>query len=64
MSFPIEASLREVTDPPIYQRTAPEAARFCATGLLAHAIGLRFGVTDKTTAKAIRWFVGCFDGAS
>ena len=64
MSLPIEASLREVTDPPIYQPIAPEAARLRATGLSAHAIGLRFRVTDKTTAKAIRWFVGRSDGAS
>ena len=27
VSLPIEAPLRGVTDPPIYQRIAPEAAR-------------------------------------
>ena len=55
---PIEASLREVTDLPIYQRIAPEAARLREAGLSDHAIGLRFRVSDKTAAKAIRWFHG------
>ena len=62
--LPIDTPLREVTDPPIYQRIAPEAARFRATGLSDHAIGLRFRVTDKTAAKAIRWFLARSDGAS
>ena len=58
MSLLIEAPLREVTDPPIYQRIAPEAARLRELGLSDHAIGLCFRVTDKTAAKAIRWFLG------
>ena len=56
--------LREVTDPPIYQRIALEAARLRELGLSDHAIGLRFCVTDKTAAKAIRSFLGRSDGAS
>ena len=64
VSLVIEAPLREVTAPPIYQRIAPEAARLRAAGLSDHAICLRFRVTDKTAAKAIRWFLGRSDGAS
>ena len=64
VTLSIEAPLREMTDPPIYQRIAPEAARFRAAGLSDHAIGLRFRVTDKTAAKAIRWFLARSDGAS
>ena len=64
VSLPIEAALREVTHPPIYQRIAPDAARFCAAGLSDHAIGLRLRVADKTAAKAIRWFLARSDGAS
>ena len=64
MSLPIEAPLREVTDPPIYPRIAPEAARLRELGLSDHAIGIRFRVTDKTAAKAIRWFLARSDGAS
>ena len=64
VSLLIEAPLREVTDPPIYQQIAPEAARLRAAGRSDHAIGLRFRVTDKTVAKAIRWFLGRSDGAS
>ena len=55
---------RDVTDPPIYRRIASEAAQLRALGLLDHAIGLRFGVTDKTAAKAICWFLGRSAGAS
>ena len=64
VSLPIEAPLCEVTAPPIYQRIAPEAARLRELGLSDHAIAVRFGVTDKTAAKAIRWFLGRSDGAS
>ena len=58
MRLPIETPLREVTDPPIYQRIAPEAARLREAGLSDHAIAVDFGVTDKTIAKAIRWLRG------
>ena len=64
MTISIEAPLPDMTDPPIYQRIAPDAARFRAAGLSDHAIGLRLRVTDKTAAKLIRWFLGRSDGAS
>lgn len=62
--LPIDAPLRDLTSPPLYQRMAPEAARLRAAGLSDHAIGLRFRVTDKTAAKAIRWFLGRLAGPS
>lgn len=43
---------------------APEASRPRAAGLWDLAIAVRFGVTDKTAAKAIRWFLVRSDGAS
>ena len=64
VSLPIEAPIREVTDPPIYQRMAPEAARLREAGFSDHAIAVRFRVTDKTAAKAIRWLRGRSDGGS
>ena len=64
MSLLIEAPLREVTDPPIYQRMAPEAARLRELGLSDRAIGVQFGVTDNTAAKAIRWFQARCAGTS
>ena len=64
MTLPIESPLCEVTDPPIYQRIAPEAVRLREAGLSDQALGIRFCVTDKTAAKAIRWFLARSDGAS
>ena len=64
VSLLIEAPLREVMPPSIYQRIAPAAARLRELGLSDRAIGVQFGVTDNTAAKAIRWFQARCAGTS
>ena len=43
---------------PVYQRLAARAAELGLEGRTDHSIALELGVTDKTVAKAIRWFLG------
>ena len=50
-----EVALVETSDPPVYQRIARRAQRLRELGLSDRIIAARFGVTDKTVAKAIAW---------
>ena len=54
--LPLEVPLGVALEPPLYQRIAPEAARFRALGLSDQRIAARLRVDAKTVAKAIRWF--------
>ena len=54
--FPFSVDLVEVEPPPTYQRIAAEASRLRQLGLPDSKIAAALGVTDKTVAKAIRWF--------
>lgn len=53
---PIEADFIEVFEPPRYQAIAPQAAKLRRLGYPDNLIAACTGVTDKTVAKAIRWF--------
>ena len=53
--MPFEVALVETSEPPRYQRIARKALHLRELGLSDRAIALRLNVTDKTTAKAIRW---------
>ena len=55
---PRETALRRVGEPPIYQRIAPRAAWLRDLGYPDTLIAQCIGVTDKTVAKALRWFAG------
>ena len=50
--------LRERRPTPVYQRSAAKAVSLRYRGYSAHAIAVELRVTDKTVAKAIRWFKG------
>jgi transposase len=49
-------ALVETSELPAYQRIARNALHLRELGLSDRAIAARLGVTDKTVAKAIRWF--------
>ena len=53
----LEAVLRDFVPLPAYQRLAPVAAALRAKGRSDHSIAVELGLTDKTIAKAIRWFL-------
>ena len=53
---PIEADFIEVSETPRYQAIAPQAAKLRRLGYPDNLIAACTGVTDKTVAKAIRWF--------
>lgn len=57
-ALPLEEVLRETDPAPAYQRLAGVAAALRVKGWSDHAIAVKFGVTDKTIAKAIRWLRG------
>lgn len=48
----------ETSEPPVYQRIARKALQLRELGLSDRVIAARLGITDKTIAKAIRWFRG------
>ena len=56
--IPLAVPLRVALEPPLYQRIAPEAARFRALGLSDQRIAARLRVDAKTVAKAVRWLSG------
>ena len=56
--LPIEVELRRVRARPRYQLIAERAVWLRGLGYPDSLIALCIGVTDKTVAKAIRWFNG------
>ena len=52
----LELPLRDPFVPPAYQRLAAKAAALRRRGYSDHCIAVEIGVTDKTVAKAVRWF--------
>ena len=54
-----EFVLRRVEATPMYRRIAPHAAWLRDLGYPDSLIAQCIGVTDKTVAKALRWFAGC-----
>ena len=55
-SLPLEGLLRETASAPAYQRLAGLPATLRVNRWSDPAIAVKFGVTDKTIAKAVRWF--------
>ena len=53
----LEEVLQDSVPSPAYQRLAPRAAELRAQGQSDHSTAIEFGVTDKTIAKAIWWFL-------
>ena len=53
---PIAADLLQVAEPPRYQAIAAQAVKLRRLGYPDNLIAACTGVTDKTVAKAIRWF--------
>ena len=54
--LPFELDLRDSVQVPVYQRLAGPAAALRAAGRSDRSIAVEFGVSDKTIAKAVRWF--------
>jgi hypothetical protein len=52
----LEAALLDTGAAPVYQRVATKALHLRQLGLSCSAIARRLHVTDKTVAKALRWF--------
>jgi transposase len=53
--LPFEVALLETAQSPVYQRIAKKALQLRELGLSDRVIAARFGVTDKTVTKGIRW---------
>jgi hypothetical protein len=58
--IPIEVAILDTDAPPIYQQVAPKASQLKQLGMRNSVIAKRFGVTDRTVAKAIAW-LGCVE---
>ena len=56
--LPLDQALLDGALVPPYQRLAGVAAALRVKGWSDHAIAVKFGVTDKTIAKALRWLRG------
>jgi hypothetical protein len=54
--LPLHFPILQVEQPFAYQRIAREAVRLRRLGLTNTGAGRALGVTDKTIAKAIRWW--------
>ena len=55
--LPIDVELRQVSARPRYQQIAERAVWLRGLGYPDSLIASCIGVTDKTVAKAIRWFM-------
>jgi hypothetical protein len=51
-----KVSLFHTSEPPVYQCIAAKALQLQELGLADVAISRKLGVSDKTVAKAIRWY--------
>ena len=54
---PVSADLLEVAEPPRYQAIAPQAVKLRGLGYPDTLVAACTGVTPRTGAKAIRWFM-------
>jgi hypothetical protein len=55
--LPVEAALIETAPPPAYQQIAARAKQLSRLGWSNVQIASALGVTDKTVAKALAWWV-------
>lgn len=55
--IPFVAEILDTAAAPIYQQIAPKAFQLKQLGISGSAIARRLGVTDKTVAKAVDWFL-------
>jgi len=53
---PIDAAILDTGAAPVYQQIAAKAVQLQQLGMSNSAIARRFGVADKTAAKAVAWF--------